>query len=123
MGIYIDMKMPTSCYKCNMRQRDGMDMVCPITHERFSVADANILEYRLENCPLVAIPEHGNLIDRDAFVKELEYSIELDQRVLDGMECVGKDRELLLLDRICRQNSIYYLSEASIIIPASEQEG
>ncbi len=43
-----------------------MDLVCPIAHERFSVADVNILEYRLKNCPLVPVPPHGDLIDRDA---------------------------------------------------------
>lgn len=42
-----------------------MDLVCPIAHERFSVADVNILEYRLDNCPLVPVPPHGDLIDRD----------------------------------------------------------
>ena len=43
-----------------------MDIVCPITHERFSSADVNILYYRLDNCPLVPVPPHGDLIDRDA---------------------------------------------------------
>lgn len=64
MGIYLpNMEMPTSCYKCPVRRRDGMDLVCPIAHERFSIADVNILEYRLDNCPLVPIPAHGRLID------------------------------------------------------------
>ena len=40
-----------------------MDIVCPVAHERFSVADVNILEYRLENCPLVPVPPHGRLGD------------------------------------------------------------
>ena len=40
-----------------------MDIVCPIAHERFSVADVNILEYRLDNCPLFPVPDHGRLID------------------------------------------------------------
>ena len=43
-----------------------MDIVCPVAHERFSVADVNILEYRLNNCPLVSVPPHGRLIDADA---------------------------------------------------------
>ena len=43
-----------------------MDIVCPVAHERFSVADVNILEYRLNNCPLVSVPPHGRLIDVDA---------------------------------------------------------
>lgn len=67
MSILIKgMEMPKSCYKCPLRRRDGMDIVCPVAHERFSVADVNILEYRLNNCPLVPVLPHGDLIDRDA---------------------------------------------------------
>ena len=60
-----DMEMPKSCYKCPFRRRDGMDIVCPVAHERFSVADVNILDYRLVNCPLVPVPPHGRLIDAE----------------------------------------------------------
>lgn len=75
MGVYIKgMEMPTCCYKCPMRRRDGMDLVCPIAHERFSVADVNILEYRLDNCPLGPVPPHGRLIDADSLVNELVHS-------------------------------------------------
>lgn len=42
-----------------------MDIVCPVAHERFSVADVNILEYRLNNCPLVPVSPHGRCIDAD----------------------------------------------------------
>lgn len=70
MGVYIEgMEMPGSCYKCPLRRRDGMDIVCPVAHERFSVADVNILEYRLDNCPLVPVPPHGRLIDADEVLK------------------------------------------------------
>ena len=73
MSIIIKgMEMPTCCYKCPVRRRDGMDIVCPIAHERFSVADINILEYRLDNCPLVPVPPHGRLIDADELMKEFE---------------------------------------------------
>ena len=72
-GVYIKgMEMPTSCYKCPLRRRDGMDIVCPVAHERFSVADVNILEYRLDNCPLVPVQPHGDLIDRDKLEKDID---------------------------------------------------
>ena len=71
MSIIIKgMEMPTSCYKCPMRRRDRMDIVCPIAHERFSVADVNILDCRLDSCPLVPVPPHGRLIDADALVRD-----------------------------------------------------
>lgn len=66
MGVYISgMEMPKSCYECQMRIRAGMDIVCPVAHKRFSVADVNILYYRLDNCPLIPVPPHGRLIDAD----------------------------------------------------------
>lgn len=52
-----------------------MDIVCPVAHERFSVADVNILEYRLDNCPLVPVPQHGRLIDQDALIESLEMEL------------------------------------------------
>ena len=67
MAILIkSMEMPKSCYSCHLRKRNGIDIVCPVAQERFSIADVNILFYRLDSCPLVEIPEpHGDLIDRD----------------------------------------------------------
>ena len=73
MGVYIKgMEMPKSCYKCPLRRRNGIEIVCPIAHESFSVADTNILEYRLGNCPLIPVPEHGDLIDRATLRAEVK---------------------------------------------------
>lgn len=57
------MEMPKSCYKCKMKIRNGMDFVCPVAHERFSAADVNILDYRLDSCPLA--PTAGRLVALD----------------------------------------------------------
>ena len=88
MSILIKgMDMPTSCYKCQIRQRDGMDIVCPVAHERFSVTDVNILGYRLDNCPLVPVPPHGDLIDRDSLMKgEGRYIISFGKEGIDVVE-------------------------------------
>ena len=86
MSIYIKgMEMPKSCYKCPLRRRDGMDIVCPVAHERFSVADVNILDYRLDNCPLIPVPPHGRLIDADDFFKRLMEKDRTFSFHLDGM--------------------------------------
>lgn len=59
-GIYIPgMEMPTNCYKCLFKQRSGMNIICAVTNEQFSVADVNILYYRLDDCPLIPVPDHG----------------------------------------------------------------
>ena len=68
MSIIIrGMKMPISCYDCPIRKRNGMEILCPVCGETFSVADVNIFFYRLRNCPLVELPTHGRLIDAEAF--------------------------------------------------------
>ena len=57
MGVYIKgMELPKSCYECPVRKRNGMDIVCPLLEEEFSVANVNILFYRLRNCPLIEVP-------------------------------------------------------------------
>lgn len=104
MGVYIKgMEMPTSCYKCPLRRRDGMDIVCPVAHERF-LLPINILEYRLDNCPLVPIPPHGDLIDRR------EAIIDANERAYDFW---------LSDDEV--NASIQFLKEQPTIIPAEEE--
>ena len=72
MAVLIEgMEMPKSCYSCPLRKREGINIVCPVAQERFSVADVNILFYRLDSCPLVPVPPHGRLIDADVLCKTL----------------------------------------------------
>jgi len=63
-----------------------MDIVCHVAHERFSVADVNILEYRLGNCPLVPVPDHGRLKDYDQIMKEYnEWFSKAESREYESM--------------------------------------
>ena len=87
MSVYIKgMEMPTSCYKCPLKRREGMIFECPVTHEMFSVADVNILDYRLDNCPIISTPEHGELVDRREMDvlswHEGEYGTDFDSGVM-----------------------------------------
>jgi hypothetical protein len=106
MSILIKgMEMPKSCYKCPMRRRDGMDIVCPVAHERFSVADVNILDYRLDRCPLVPVPPHGRLIDADALKVSLAFAEKTADWAVPALRAV-----LMVID------------EMPTIIPAEEGE-
>ena len=62
MGVYIKgMEMPTSCYDCAMHK--------PLYHTSYcAVANRNCTPLREKKawCPLVPVPPHGDLIDRDA---------------------------------------------------------
>lgn len=100
------MEMPSSCYKCHLRQRNGMDIVCPVAPERFSVADVNILEYRLDSCPLVPVAPHGDLIDQDEYRDEF----------MNGVYALCSDDS----DNYRANAIIDLFDEAPTIIPASE---
>ena len=75
-GVYIrGMEMPKSCYECHIRQRKGLKIVCPILREEFTIADVNIFSFRLKDCPLTHVPDHGRLIDGDV-AEVISYSFE-----------------------------------------------
>lgn len=66
MGVYIKgMKMPASCYDCNcfIRDSDGSDYCCLL------MIDIENNNKRDDDCPLVPVPKHGQLIDADALMK------------------------------------------------------
>ena len=70
MGVYIKgMKMPKECGECPLYS--SIDDVC-----QFDQTDTCYDEKRPWWCPLVEVPEpHGDLIDRDALVKEMTNGI------------------------------------------------
>lgn len=81
-GIYIPgMDMPTSCTGCPMLEGDRLDGLCHAasrwldddeywTWYVFSEGDTD--DSKPYNCPLVPVPEHGGLIDRDKLEKDID---------------------------------------------------
>lgn len=112
MGVYIkDMEMPKSCYSCPLRKRNGIDIVCPVAQERFSVADVNILFYRLDSCPLVEIPEpHGRLGDLDRLEQMFADIDNAPYSGFDGTEPFYSAEDAAQIIRL-----------APTVIPASEE--
>lgn len=121
MGVYIpSLKMPQTCEDC------VLESYCSLWVEARRMSgpwekgvEATI---RHPDCPLVEVKPHGRLIDADALAHELEFDIELDRRVLDQMDFVGKERALIEFGKDCKQilYCMRYLSEASTVIPAEE---
>ena len=65
MGVYIKgMKMPTSCWDCEF-ERPTIDHYecCILTKKSYSWG----LTKPPSDCPLIEVPTHGALIDRDDF--------------------------------------------------------
>jgi hypothetical protein len=57
MGIYIEsMNMPTTCGKCKIKN--------VIECDRWKLVRSVVLD-RHKECPLIPVPEHGDLIERD----------------------------------------------------------
>ena len=124
----VRMKMPGCCDECPM-ECDGF--MCGAIHKKFyPKKDGRYLEplidpseERLSDCPIICqLPEgHGRLIDADAMAEDLDFDVENDQRALDDMDIVGNERTMLQFDKDCKQNCVWYLSEASTIVPAAER--
>ena len=67
MGVYIKgMEMPKNCFECPLNY-DSIDcMVADIALREKGGGDFLYEHERASKCPLVPVPKHGDLIDRDA---------------------------------------------------------
>ena len=94
MGVYIKgMDMPKSCYACMFfaqtdywNKEDEADILshCKRTGEK---TWESVNDY-LPNCPLVPVPPHGRLIDKDALEADISESVVFSGR--DGnAEIIG----------------------------------
>lgn len=84
MDILIkNMEMPKSCEGCPLcfLSSDGRNFFC--TRQIGKRFDLSLSDQRQEDCPLVPIPEHGDLIDKDFLLK---YAIRLERK--DGCDLV-----------------------------------
>lgn len=83
MSVYIPgMEMPTSCRKCGLMMNcddcEGWECYClplkkSIGHlEKFRDEPYVLTDKRRDDCPLLYVPEHGDLIDRDKLEKDIE---------------------------------------------------
>lgn len=95
MGVYINMEMPTSCFDCPCYHHK-IDVgyydyeICRASGTIFNDGYSSVTGHkdhidpfkaRLENCPLVPVPPHGDLVDR-AEMREIAISL-LDKAVTD----------------------------------------
>ena len=97
MGVYIkDMEMPKRCAVCQAAFPNGVDFSCclikgyPIIHH----------ETRLQNCPLIPVPDHGRLIDADALKHEFSicgiidnYGTQINMKIDKSPTVIPADKE------------------------------
>lgn len=70
MGVYIKgMEMPTSCSECAFCGYYGNgEHMCDVIQKAVEYESAKTS--RLDGCPLIPVPPHGELIDRDEMFEE-----------------------------------------------------
>ena len=75
-GLYIKgIEMPTVCEECPCFVFQGLGAMsyCNVTSDSIGFEEAE--SHRLKNCPLIELPDHGDLIDREALVALWEEDI------------------------------------------------
>lgn len=110
-GVYIKgMEMPTSCSVCPMLEGDRMDGLCHAASRWldddefwtwYVYPEGDMDDSKPCNCPLIHVPDHGRLIDADAFERRCMF----DSNVED------------------MQDVIYALRDYTTIIPGEEAQG
>lgn len=76
-GVYIpNRKMPISCGDCVFKRFENgygdYCVICPLPYENANDQIEHREVGRMEWCPLVPVPGHGDLIDRDKLEKDIE---------------------------------------------------
>jgi len=107
--ILIRMEMPKTCADCHDADLPTaiawLGAKCPWANGIIDPGVYDLRHDRHPNCPLQELPEHGDLIDRDAFREENEYYL--------NREFINPKYEDTLDD---------LLKDAPVVIPANKEE-
>lgn len=68
-GVYFKgIEMPKSCRDCwlkmNCDECEGWECVCVPLHTSIGYFDDLLTDKRREDCPIIPVPDHGDLIDK-----------------------------------------------------------
>ena len=89
MSVLINMKMPIDCVNCPAF-KEVFDAECRITGKsvdgHWSCILQNDVYPRPDWCPLIEVPPHGDLIDRDALLNAIKKAGEDDSEIADVYE-------------------------------------
>ena len=111
-SVYIKgMEMPSCCGECRFLDEYGDYPCCIVTDEQRGY-NFRIRELRMPHCPLIPVPDHGRLIDADAFRKEMDNHYPFDKftQSKHGEADAAKGTIIMML------------ANASTIIPAYKEE-
>ena len=95
MSVYIEgMEMPTRCCECRLSTCHSFKErpLCDVLVEYMSYGEWEAK--RLDNCPLVTIPPHGDLIDRDAAAEKIWDDMRFPSNLANAQFFVNELREM-----------------------------
>ena len=122
------MKMPTTCRKCKLKMNcdncEGWECYCLPLGKNIGYMDDEPdipSEKRRNDCPLVPVPPHGDLIDRDALTDAIERTDWYHQAPNKNMVHGANSAEH---QAWYKEQDVYAAVDNSpTIIPAEEEDG
>lgn len=106
------LKMPQNCDACPMLYEYRF---CALTDDHASSIEWKTEEKRMPNCPLIELPDHGDLIDRDALRNEMRLSESCSRCERDAYRCQYYE-EMTVMD-VCER-----IDDAPVVIQAERSE-
>ena len=132
MSILIKgMKMPKSCDECQFCNDGGMCAALQID----LLGDGEELEnswyipegYKSDRCPLIELPDHGDLIEKDPLFKKAEEleeaaSAEFERYKLGETNWEQTEKAKWRIAHLERIGFKYEIADAPVVIPAERSE-
>ncbi len=85
MGVYIkNMDIPTNCWFCPIKSWDDNEYVCPFSGRTVKSGDVGVNRY--EDCLLIELPDHGDLIDKNELMKRKQCVYEFGEYKLYAVD-------------------------------------
>ena len=111
------MEMPTNCWFCSVKSWDDDEYVCPFSGHTVKSGDAGA--NRHEDCPLIEIPYHGDLIDKNRMIDVLHTGRKCVSELQKGAED-EKSISFCQGAMVGYTDSIVALDGAPVIIPSEK---
>lgn len=114
-GIYIPHKnLPENCFQCPAHEwfdfgGENHGYQCPLLRTTKCISNCEARTKRRDNCPVAPVPDHGDLIDRDAIGREFE-------RICDQYDAG------IISEMTCLNMLLVALHSAETVIPADKEE-
>lgn len=107
------MTMPENCDACPMLFEYRF---CALTDDHASSIEWKMEEKRMLNCPLIGLPDHGDLIDKDElYRKTAEWEEQARNQVNEGWT----KWNIILTERTAFK---FDVADAPVVIPAERSE-